>query len=325
MPRALFLFLTNLALAAVATAQNLVPNPSFEDYDVCPDYFGQWWHAVGWADASYQTSDYFNECAGGVVCGVPFNYPGDQLPSHGDGYMGLITYSYNDYDYREIITAELSEPLVVGVPVYVSFKASCGGYGSIFWSSANWKARGPGLKFFVDLPGDWSTYLYPNTAAVYMDTVLADTSATWVTVSGSYVPDSAYRYVAIGNFFEDSLSWPSIQDSVYGTLGSSYAFVDEVCVSTTGSCLVSGNGVVEAVSTLLLQADATEISCQGCTGALGLMVFDASGRCVWVPRFENAEKWTVQVPTWLAGGAYVVSLTTEISQQVARFVKPIVS
>ncbi|MCX6199441.1 MAG: hypothetical protein NTY88_09500 [Bacteroidetes bacterium] len=54
----LFLF---LLLAQFVQGQNLVPNPSFEDTDVCPVGIGDVEKATGWGSYSY-TPDYFNAC-----------------------------------------------------------------------------------------------------------------------------------------------------------------------------------------------------------------------------------------------------------------------
>jgi len=70
---------------------------------------------------------------------------------------------------------------------------------------------------------------FPNTAQLYLDEVQTDT-VEWALLNIAYVPDSAYQYVAIGNFFEDSLSTPVVLDS-NGELNAAYVFVDEVCVS----------------------------------------------------------------------------------------------
>lgn len=222
-----------VVLGSAAQAQNLVPNPSFEEYELCPD-FHQIIYVTGWNESFFNSPDYFNACAEGSPGGVPLNGMGYQLPADGDAYAGLATFAYNDYDYREILIIELLQPLEVGIPTRISFATSCGGFGSLYYNSAKWKARGPGLKFFIEPPSDWSAYLYPNSAAVHMDSVLSDT-ASWTTVSGNYIPDSAYRFLAITNFYEDSLSWPSIQDTVFGTLPGSYAFIDDVCVSQSSS------------------------------------------------------------------------------------------
>lgn len=219
-----------VCVARVAQAQNLVPNGSFEEYTSCPDYFSQWNRVVDWISPYTTSADYFNACAGGDICNVPLNQFGNQFAFDGNAYMGIATCDASGSPmYREIIATELTEALQVGVPVCVSFRTTCGGYGSAGGNSAAWKGRGPGAQFFVDLPSDWSSYLYPNTAAVYMDTVLSDTAA-WVLVSGTYVPDSAYRFIAIGNFFADSLSWVTpLPDG--GGAPVAYAFVDDVRVS----------------------------------------------------------------------------------------------
>ena len=220
----------NVAMTPVVVGQNLVPNGSFEDYTLCPDYFSQWDRVVYWTSPYTTSADYFNACSGGDICNVPLNQFGYQFAFDGNAYMGIATCDASGSPlYREIISAELTEPLQVGVPVCISFRTTCGGYGSSAGNSAAWKGRGPGAQFFVELPNDWPSYLYPNVAAVFMDTVLSDTAA-WVLVSGTYVPDSAYRYIAIGNFFADSLSWVMPLPNG-GGFPVAYAFVDDVRVS----------------------------------------------------------------------------------------------
>lgn len=236
-----------LLIGRSGVAQNFVPNGSFEEYAICPDYFSQWALVEGWTSPYTLSSDYFNACSAGVIAGVPLNQFGYQLAYDGDGYMGLATYAQGDPDYREVIAAELLQPLQVGVPVCVSMKVTCGGFVAGSANSAAWRARGPGLRFFVELPTDWGALLYPNDAVIHMDTVLADTT-DWIDVSGTYVPDSAYRFLAITNFFADSLSWPEVQD-IGGGFPLAYAFVDDVRVSENLSYCGSNVGAVERTTT----------------------------------------------------------------------------
>lgn len=44
------------------SAQNLVPNPSFEEYDTCPTNQQQIQHAIGWS-AYRAMINYYNACA----------------------------------------------------------------------------------------------------------------------------------------------------------------------------------------------------------------------------------------------------------------------
>src|SRR5690606_1183313 len=107
--------------------ENLVPNPSFEQYDSCPRmvggyddfYVSQWQKCNG-------TPDYINRCATETtLVSVPCNAWGCQEPATGNGYVGVIGLGPSSVEtYREIVGTQLTEPLTVGQTYYVSFKAS---------------------------------------------------------------------------------------------------------------------------------------------------------------------------------------------------------
>ncbi|MBK9272991.1 MAG: hypothetical protein IPM49_00435 [Flavobacteriales bacterium] len=223
-------------------AQNLVPNGSFEDYTQCPEFFGYAQYATGWLNLHTSSADYFNRCQENLVVGVPFNTCGYQEPADGDGYMGLAT-TFPGLDwYREVVGIALSEPLQAGVPVCLSFQMALGGFGSWDAGSAIFTSKCVGMRFFNEFPADWTAYLYPNSAALHMTEVPTDT-AIWYSINGVYVPDSNYAYLAIGNFFADSLSSIlPLDSSGYGTAGISYAFIDDVRVSADLQ-YCGGNGV----------------------------------------------------------------------------------
>jgi hypothetical protein len=273
-------------IVAVSFGQNLVPNGSFENYSNCPDsnFFGQWNLVEEWTSPYTPSVDYFNRCAGGVVCSVPFNTVGYQEPADGDAYIGIITHIEGVPFYRETFGCQLTEPLQPGVPVYVSYKVSPGGFGSWDGNSAQFAAKGPGINFFTAYPTDWLAYLFPNSAMVDMSDVLNDTSA-WTTITGSFIPDSAYEYLAIGNFFQDSLSLVEWLDTVYGSFFGAYAFVDQVCVSYDPTYCASWNGLEESIplpQVLVRQnpfADELELfAAVRSTHTWHIDVFDALGR-----------------------------------------------
>lgn len=220
-----------IGLCGAAAGQNLVPNGSFEEYTQCPEFVGFAQYATGWLNLHTNSADYFNRCQANIVAGVPFNTLGYQEPADGNAYVGLAT-TFPGLDwYREIVGVELAEPLQAGNPVCLSFKMAVGGFGSWDGGSAIFTAKGLGLRFFNQYPTDWSTYLYPNSAALHMALVPTDT-ALWYTVSGQYTPDSNYTHLAIGNFFADSLSEiTDLDTSGFGAAGISYAFIDDVRVS----------------------------------------------------------------------------------------------
>ncbi|MFK7782954.1 OmpA family protein [Psychroserpens sp.] len=100
-----------------ALAQNLVLNPSFEEYISCPESIGQFNYSVkDWSTPNFSSTDYFNTCSEGVGA---INYNGQQTPRTGKGYSGI--YVYSDKNYREYIQGELSQTLEKGKTYLVSF------------------------------------------------------------------------------------------------------------------------------------------------------------------------------------------------------------
>ena len=216
--------------ALSGAAQNLVPNGSFEQYTDCPEFISSV-YLTGWENLHTNSADYFNSCNDGVA-GVPLNQFGYQYASDGEGYVGMaISAPGGGPWYREIVGIELTEPLQPGVPVCLSFNTAMGGFGSWPGNSTPYSCEGLGLKFFMSFPSDWNAYLYPNSAALYIDFVPTDT-ALWYHVTGTYIPDSAYTRIAVGNFFADSLNNLTLIDSTgFGTLPAAYAFADDIRAS----------------------------------------------------------------------------------------------
>jgi hypothetical protein len=309
--------------ASLLKAQNLVPNPSFEEYTECPWNFGQWADVVGWTSPYNNSADYFNACAGAGAAGVPLNSMGEQDPAEGTGYMGLYTYALGDPTYREFISAQLVEPLQPGVPVYLCFKVALGGFGSSAENSANYTCSGVGMKFFNVLPTDWSgwyEYLYPdypNSAAIHLEQAITDTSA-WVTVSGTYVPDSAYTQIVIGNFFSDSLSDPFIFDMAgYGVSNAAYVFIDQVSVSFDPSYCTNWTGVARPAGPSLLIGpnpfgSYLRVSAfNDATGRIRLRLMDATGRIVRDDQFDARGNWILEGNSLVPGYYTLLATNTQ--------------
>ncbi len=113
--------LLSVLCAFLASGQNLVKNPSFEDFVSCPMQLGSFnTDVLNWSTPTEGSSDYFNGCS--KVMGTPKNFNGSQPADFGVGYAGLYLYAPNDY--REYLQAELTEPLVKGKKYRVSFYVS---------------------------------------------------------------------------------------------------------------------------------------------------------------------------------------------------------
>lgn len=113
--------LLGLFCTFVLNAQNLVKNPSFEQFVTCPIRLGNFNADVtSWSTPTEGSTDYFNGCS--TAMGTPKNFNGVQPADFGQGYAGL--YLYAPDDYREYVQAELSYDLVKGRKYKVSFYIS---------------------------------------------------------------------------------------------------------------------------------------------------------------------------------------------------------
>ena len=120
LPNYLILLLCILCTGFLCS-QNMVKNPSFEEFVNCPKRLGNFdADVIGWSTPTDGSTDYFNGCS--VAMGTPKNFNGMQPADFGTGYAGL--YLYAPDDYREYLQAELTEPLIKGEKYQVSFYVS---------------------------------------------------------------------------------------------------------------------------------------------------------------------------------------------------------
>jgi len=209
-------------IVLTSTAQNLVPNPSFEDTVYCP-ILGEIGAMANWKTYS-ATPDYYNECAG-FQFHVPNNSSGYQKASTGNAYCGLYTYSYfSPQNYREHIGTQLLFPLTTDQKYYVSFKVSLA-------DNAPCATNNLGALFTTNSYVDTAPYdsifgiLIRNFAHINSVSIISDTM-NWIIISGTFIADSAYNYIVLGNFYNDSNTTTSIIDNCY-----SYYYIDNICVS----------------------------------------------------------------------------------------------
>jgi hypothetical protein len=301
----------SIILMPLALAQNLVPNWSLEDYVLCPDSWSQFDdNVIDWSVVS-NSPDYLNRCRNAPDVGVPLNNFGFQLPAHGDAYVGLCTYKVNAPFFREYISVELSEILTIGELVTLSMKVACGGFGNSTTMSAGWTSKGIGLRLSTE-PFVWQQDAFPNSAHLYMTEVLQDT-ANWINLTTTIVCDSAYRYVAIGNFFDDETSTPQIL-TTEPSADAAYVFVDEICVAHgLEACdfIISSLQAVTRPSTLMVEspfADHMYIQFPSpLETTIELRLNDLEGRVVAsisMMRGQQSTTWSTQA---LASGLYLLS------------------
>ena len=224
-----FFFITIVLQSFLSIAQNLVLNPSFENYTSCPTgSTNDISKAIGWSSYN-QTPDYFNLCSSSASngVGIPSNWAGHQFSHTGNAYSGIIIFDKAGF-YREAIGSQLAMPLIIGQKYYVSFYTCL----TIKTPNNAFAANNLGAKFTnstysANAPNQISSN---NTAQMSCNTTITDTT-NWVQVTGSFIADSTYQYIAIGNFFDDAHTDTSRRENMTLPIYA-YYYIDDVCVST---------------------------------------------------------------------------------------------
>ncbi|HRD53860.1 MAG TPA: T9SS type A sorting domain-containing protein [Flavobacteriales bacterium] len=299
-------------------AQNLVPNHSFEEFTDCLEVNTAYTvetGPLGWFSAG-GTGDYYLSCLPyGAFNGVPLSSWAFQYPQDGECYVGLVTYIQST-GVREYFMIQLAQPLVPGQVYYASFYANAAWNGSNAYPQHYLASSHVGMKYTTQprpwVNGDsWPTG--DNEAHVYHPWVIADTVG-WTLVNGSFVADSAYQYLMIGNHF-DNASTDTLHFATFAWTPRAYTLIDNVCVSPNPKGCPSALGVTEpGMDTVVLFPNPAhaEIALSGVPLGSNINIHDALGRLVW--REENmGGDWRKNVLAW-ARGTYVLRL-----EQQGRF------
>jgi len=222
MKKTLTLFSSLLFLSLAAQAQNLVPNYSFEDTVACPTSIDQVYNSTGWSSFG-NTSDYFNSCSTGNVSSVPNNFFGYQFAHSGNAYCGLYNYTPPpSSNYREYIGTQLSDSMLIGSQYFISFYTNLS-------NMLRCKSNKIGIRFSTVSYSSVQPPLLNNWAHLFSQSLISDT-VNWVFISGSFIADSNYKYIIIGNFFDNANTDTLDCGPTPGTV--SYLYIDDVCVST---------------------------------------------------------------------------------------------
>lgn len=206
---------------------NLVPNPSFEDVVFCPNGMSQIYLATPWEN--YRISpDIFCECSP-LGVSIPQNNLGYQFAKSGECVAGLMTFrkqsSPNGPNCREYIGIQLNQSLVIGNEYFFSVNINCADGPTVVISSNKF-----GMKLLTTgLDSTQGHLLTTNSATIFSDSIISDTT-NWFKITGSFVADSAYTHMVLGNFFDDLNTDTS--SFKQGFIDYTYYYIDDVCLSS---------------------------------------------------------------------------------------------
>lgn len=299
----------------VCIAQNLVPNPSFEDTINCPQFIGDIDRAIGWSSYGI-TPDYFNSCAQ-VSLGVPDNVRGFQNAHTGNAYVGLETF-HSGSNEREYIGCQLSQSLIINQKYFVKFYLSLADISSLRLATNHMGVKLSTVPYDVanPIPTD-------NNPIFYSDSMVTDTAA-WIKISGSFIADSAYNYFSLGNFF-DNANTDTMQ--VGGGNQYGYYFVDDICLSTDSAYCET---ILTDIKNINNSPDDIFLFPNPVVNNLTILkkpeepfiaeVFDVAGKKISESMLANDSKFIIDFK-FLKSGVYLIKISNEKKQFYYKILK----
>ncbi len=250
-----FLFVLYLPLAGKAQI-NLVVNPSFEYYTMCPDNFEgakyafPWtsldtlWAPPDWAHA-WGIPDYCN------VCSVYPTYPNSSVPLNGYFYhyprtgAGMMQVNMfceerlitgGPQQFRDYLQSRLSKQLISGKTYLVTFYVSSEGVS--FYSCNNIGAYfDDGTIDTTHNPGWTQTQYTPQIVetAIINDTAVGD-SMTWIRIQDTFTARGTEKFITIGQFTDQAhTNFFAIKDTSSSLDLPALYLVDDVSVIDCGN------------------------------------------------------------------------------------------
>ncbi|QQR87612.1 MAG: T9SS type A sorting domain-containing protein [Flavobacteriales bacterium] len=189
-----------LCLSSTVGAQNLIPNPGFEDHSGCAG--GVDWQSLDdWINPGSQP-EYLHACNNPLdpSVGVPGNLLGYQFSHSGDGHIAVSTYLRNLGPNHPYATAHLNTPLTAGTDYCVRI------WINLLEASEVITHHLHGL-FTDTIPSTWqeADTAWAADAQVIFNTASVDT-ANWTALDAVYTAAGGEEYFTFGNFLADSLS-----------------------------------------------------------------------------------------------------------------------
>lgn len=211
--------ISGLIAPSIVKSQNLVPNPSFEVMDSCPDNQNQVTRLKHWYKFLMDSPDLMSACSINASVSVPSNVFGYQQAYSDSSYIVIGTGNKNSICCgREYVSVKLLEALERDSFYCVGMHISVADVSELF-------NNGLGVVFDSD-----SIYYnqsdYPIwTPSVRFSAMINDT-ANWVYIESLYQAQGGEQFMSIGNFLDgNTISW------VGDTTSVSILYIDDVSVS----------------------------------------------------------------------------------------------
>ena len=215
--------------------QNMVKNPSFEQYRKVPNDLGELTNIDFWSSPSDASPDFYHKRASAPTVDVPLNKMGNAAARSGYAYAGIYAYAsrYIKRNFREYIQVELKQPMLAGntycIKVHVFLAQSSNrAVGALGCMASSTKCK-----------ENHEMYLKRSFTYLTKENKKPLTDREWVEVSCQYKAKGGERFLTVGNFEDDK------KVKITGAVASekfknphvdfAYYFLDDICVTNTST------------------------------------------------------------------------------------------
>ena len=197
------------------------------------------------------------------------------MAKHGGAYGGFFTFLGPQSNNMREYMGTIINYLTIGTTYYFSCYIS---NGDSVESNAATNNIGMMLSTIPYNASQGLIMNIPNTSILNIDTMVNEKN-NWIRFSGSFIADSAYRHLVIGNFYSDMNTQV---DSTPGLMPLAYYYIDAVCLTTDSIYNETWTDAPEIIS-----SPKTSIHPNPATGYFNfnntfrfreLVIFDFSGR-----------------------------------------------
>lgn len=207
---------------------------------------------------------------------------------------------------REYIVTNLISPLETGKKYFVNFKIS---RIDRFVYCAHNKIGALFSTVSYNLGSDSCNYapgLLPhNFAHIYSPQIITDT-ANWATISGSFIADSAYQYIIIGNHFDDN----NTDTMCFGSdpIMGAYYLIDDIYVSADSINGIMQNNLEQSIAVYPTVTNDILFVQINIPAKASVKIYDLYGRLIVSQNISSLAENKISLSEY-DGGIYIVSLS----------------
>lgn len=216
-----FLFSVIAPPLIFSQTDNLVPNPSFEEYKELPSKIAQGLRCIStWTFPNFPgQGDYYHANSKTKKAGTKRNYFGNQTPHSGDAYAGICI----SKKFREYLQVELIRPLVKSKQYKIQLFISCAD--KLYLSTVNEFNIIFSKNPFTIQSND---YLLAPPKIKFVPPNKYNNKSDWQELSINYTADGTEQFMTFGTF-------PYIKDGkecgeIFGKSKYAHYYVDDVSI-----------------------------------------------------------------------------------------------